>query len=125
MSQQFNYLGRSNSIPTKDLDTFPAPSVQSVTFSSGELTSHCPVTNQPDFYHIEVEYSPRLLCVESKSLKLYLQTFRDTAQFAESLAAEIMADIDRVLSPARIRVTLIQQVRGGLQLTVTAEADNE
>ena len=125
MSQQFNYLGRSNSIPTKDLDTFPAPSVQSVTLSSGELTSHCPVTNQPDFYHIEVEYSPRLLCVESKSLKLYLQTFRDTAQFAESLAAAIMAGIDRVLSPARIRVTLTQQVRGGLQLTVTAEADNE
>lgn len=125
MADRFRFLGQSNSAPTKALDTFTAPAVSVVTFRSNELTSHCPVTQQPDFYHIEIEYRPNKLCVESKSLKLYLQTFRDSAQFAEALAAEIAGDIDAALHPRRIRVTLTQQVRGGLQLTAVAEVANE
>lgn len=121
----FTYLGTGLSAPSKKLDTFPAPPVGWVRFSSEELTSHCPVTHQPDFYRVFIEYQPAALCVESKSLKLYLQTFRDSAQFAESLAAEIARDIDASIAPRRVTVTLIQQVRGGLQLEVMAEVAHE
>jgi 7-cyano-7-deazaguanine reductase len=121
----FAYLGTGLSSPTKKLDTFPAPPVSWVRFSSEELTSHCPVTHQPDFYRVFIEYRPAAVCVESKSLKLYLQTFRDSAQFAESLAAEIARDIDAAIAPHRVTVTLTQQIRGGLQLEVMAEVAHE
>ncbi len=122
---QFTFLGTGLSEPTKRLDTFPSPLVASVCFSSSELTSFCPVTHQPDYYEIVIDYVPRALCIEAKSLKLYLQTFRDTAQFAESLAAEIAADINAAIAPSIVTVALHQRVRGGLQLSVTAEVHNE
>lgn len=122
MASQFTHLGQPGSQPTKELDTFPAPDVSLVSFSSAELTSHCPVTHQPDFYHITIEYVPAQLCVESKSLKLYLQTFRDSAQFAEALAAEIARDLAAALKPRSLRVMLTQQVRGGLELLAVSEA---
>ena len=119
--QTFAVLGKSGSLPSKELDTFPAPNVGLVHFESKELTSNCPVTGQPDFYDIMIEYQPYTLCLESKSLKLYLLTFHDDAKFAEALAAEIADDLFKAVKPHRLAVTLVQQVRGRLTLTVGAE----
>lgn len=116
----FRYLGHKTDAPTKSLDTFSAPNVAEVSFTSSELTAFCPVTHQPDFYTVSIRYAPGALCVESKSLKLYLQSFRDTAQFAEAMAAEIADDLFSALSPKSVEVGLTQQVRGGLVLKVTA-----
>mgnify|MGYP001235080652 CR=1 FL=1 len=117
----FRYLGNRVTEPIKELDTFRAPfGLSRVVFESDELTSRCPVTSQPDFYHIYIEYTPRELCIESKSLKLYLMSFRETAQFAEVLAVEIAEHLQNTIIAKRIHVELRQQVRGGLQLTASA-----
>lgn len=117
----FLYLGKRTTEPTKELDIFEAPRVSLVRFESDELTAFCPVTRQPDFYHVLIEYRPASFCVESKSLKLYLQSFRDDGVFAEALAAQIAGDLYRAIMPRWLRVSLRQQVRGGLQLTAVAE----
>ncbi|MDR1678895.1 MAG: preQ(1) synthase [Prevotellaceae bacterium] len=118
----FQHLGHKSNAPTKQLDTFPAPAnVGLVRFESDELTSFCPVTHQPDFNHITIEFCPDQRCVESKSLKLYLWSFREEAKFAEALAGEIAEDIFLALEPHWVKITLKQNVRGGLQLTAVAE----
>ncbi len=119
---KFNHLGQTSNAPSKQLDTFPAPAnVGIVKFESDELTSFCPVTHQPDFNHILIEFCPDKLCVESKSLKLYLWSFREEAKFAEALAGEIAEDIFNALQANWVKITLTQNVRGGLQLTAIAE----
>jgi 7-cyano-7-deazaguanine reductase len=119
---EFKSLGQPVTGPSKELETFAKPAhVTQVTFTSDELTSFCPVTGQPDFSTVEIEFEPDQLCVESKSLKRYLWSFREEALFGESLAGVIAADIDRALRPASCRVTLRQNIRGGLQLTAVAE----
>ncbi|MCB8954650.1 MAG: NADPH-dependent 7-cyano-7-deazaguanine reductase QueF [Ardenticatenales bacterium] len=118
----FRALGRPMNAPSKELDTFPKPPhVTIVRFHSDELTSFCPVTGQPDFNTVEIEYHPDQLCVESKSLKLYLWSFRDERIFGEGLASAIADDIFNALQPTFCRVTLQQNVRGGLQMTAIAE----
>ena len=118
----FKHLGKPMNQPSKELDTFPAPPhVTLVRFTSDELTSFCPVTGQPDFNKVEIEYEPNELCVESKSLKLYLWTFRDDAVFGEGLASTIVQDLSKALDPIYCKVTLIQNIRGGLQMTAVAE----
>lgn len=122
MTQEFAALGKPMNQPSKTLDSFPRPAhVTLVKFTSNELTSHCPVTGQPDFYHLEIEYQPDRLCVESKSLKLYLWSFRDERMFAETLAGIIAQDMVAALDPIACKVTLMQSVRGGLELTAVAE----
>ena len=70
------YLGKTVKHPVEELDTFPAPDgVGQVTMTSDEVASSCPITGQPDFYVVEIEYRPSTLCIESKSLKLYLWGF--------------------------------------------------
>lgn len=119
---EFKHLGHKSNAPTKELETFPAPAnVSIVTFTSDELTSFCPVTHQPDFNHVTIEFSPDKLCVESKSLKLYLWSFREEAKFAEALAGEIAEDVFNALQPHWVKITLQQNIRGGLQLTAVAE----
>jgi 7-cyano-7-deazaguanine reductase len=119
---EFKHLGHKSNAPTKELETFPAPAnVSIVTFTSDELTSFCPVTHQPDFNHVTIEFSPDKLCVESKSLKLYLWSFREEAKFAEALAGEIAEDMFNALQPHWVKITLQQNIRGGLQLTAVAE----
>lgn len=126
MTPEFKALGKPMNIPSKELDTFPAPDyVTVVTFTSDELTSFCPVTEQPDFNTVEIEYVPDKLCVESKSLKLYLWTFREERIFGEGLAATIAKDLFDALRPFSCKVTLIQNVRGGMQLTAVAEINRE
>lgn len=122
MEYDFKALGKRVTAPSKELDTFVKPEhVSVVRFTSDELTSFCPVTEQPDFNKVEIEYHPNERCVESKSLKLYLWSFREERIFGEGLAGAIAADLNAALEPHYCRVTLIQNIRGGLQLTAVAE----
>lgn len=117
------HLGSESRDPiTADgLDTVPVKGgVYEVVFETEELTAMCPVTGQPDFYHATITYEPAGKSLESKSLKLYLLNFRATGIFAEDLAAQISADLRPVLG-VPVSVTVKQQVRGGLSLTVSAE----
>lgn len=117
----FLALGKPMNQPSKSLDTFPAPDhVKEVCFTTDELTSYCPVTEQPDFNSLEISYEPDKLCVESKSLKLYLWTFRDERIFGEGLANQIAIDLFETLQPYKCKVTLRQNIRGGLQMVATA-----
>jgi len=126
MQQEFKFLGKPVTAPSKELDTFSKPDhVTLVKFESNELTSFCPITGQPDFSTVVIEYAPDQLCVESKSLKLYLWTFREAHIFGEGLASEIAKDISNTISPKWCKVTLIQNIRGGLQLTAVAEIHKE
>lgn len=122
MDYDFKALGKRVTAPSKELDTFPKPEhLTVVRFTSDELTTFCPVTEQPDFNTVEIEYHPRGRCVESKSLKLYLWSFREERIFGEGLAGAIAADLNAALKPHYCRVTLIQNIRGGMQLTAVAE----
>lgn len=85
------------------------------------MTSICPVTGQPDFSTVEIEYVPTTRCIESKSLKLYLWGFRDKAAFAEQLAVDIAREVQQATEPARVKVTVTQGVRGGIVTEAVAE----
>ncbi len=126
MDYEFKSLGKPINGPSKELETFPKPEhVTLVTFTCDELTSFCPVTAQPDFNTVEIAYVPDKLCVESKSLKLYLWSFREEQIFGEGLAGKIAHDIFEKLRPFTCKVTLHQNVRGGIQLTAVAECHRE
>ncbi|MGQ0616121.1 MAG: preQ(1) synthase [Acidimicrobiia bacterium] len=119
-------LGRPVRHPVERLETFPAPAGCSrVRFSTDELTSVCPITGQPDFSSLEIDYVPDRRCVESKSLKLYLWSFRDRAAFAEQLAVDIATEVYRAAGPTQVRVTVSQHVRGGIALEATAVLPTE
>lgn len=122
MTLNFKMLGKPMNAPSKALETFPAPPyVTAVSFTSDELTSFCPVTEQHAFNTVQIEYVPDQLCVESKSLKLYLWTFREERIFGEGLASTIAQDLFAALRPFSIKVTLHQNVRGGIKMTAVAE----
>ncbi|MDP8922471.1 MAG: preQ(1) synthase [Chloroflexota bacterium] len=106
------------------LDAFPCPAgVQEVTLTSDEVTALCPVTGQPDWYTVSIAYVPRERCIESKSLKLYLQSFREEGIFAEAFAARIANDVAAALAPATCQVTVTQKARGGITIEATAVVD--
>jgi len=116
-------LGRADAEPGPQIDTFPVDaSVQLVRFHSTELTALCPVTEQPDFYTIDIEYTPLDRCIESKSLKLYLRTFSGTGIYAEHLAPRI-ADHLAAAVGTPVTVTLEQGIRGGITTTVSATSN--
>ena len=106
-------------------EAFPAPAVARVTLSAMEFTSICPRTGQPDFGSVVVEYTPGERCVESKSLKFYLWSYRDEGAFCESLAARIADDIVYAIRPRALRVTVNQNVRGGIALVAEARRGEE
>ena len=81
----------------------------------------CPVTKQPDISRVEIYYEPDELCVESKSLKLFLWSFRDAEVFAEQLAADIGKEILTSAQATRVRVELTQRPRGGIELQTVSE----
>lgn len=115
------YLGQRSTQPIEDLDTFPAPAgLDAVTMTSDELTALCPVTGQPDFYTVTIEYTPGPLCVESKSLKLYLWHFRDRGVFCEQLAVDIRDTVVATIQPQACSVTLVQKARGGITITAAS-----
>ena len=90
-----------------------------------EFTSLCPVTGQPDFANIVVEYIPDTLCVESKSFKLYMTAFRNHNAFMETITNTVLSDLCTVLSPRWCRVRGIFTPRGGTHLHVFAEQFKE
>jgi 7-cyano-7-deazaguanine reductase len=116
---EFVALGQPGSDAFAGLETFANPGVSHVEMTSDELTAVCPVTGQPDLYVATIEYWPGPLCIESKSLKLYLNGFRDEGHFCEALAVRIRDDAAEALQlPAdKVRVTLQQKSRGGITIT--------
>ena len=120
-SSDFVALGHPGSEHYGGLETFANPGVSQVEMTSDELAAVCPVTGQPDLYVATIEYRPRALCLESKSLKLYLNAYRDQGAFAEALAVKIRDDAAEALQLAadKVRVTLRQKARGGITITAT------
>ena len=92
-----------------------------VTIRGEEFTSLCPATYQPDFGQIIVEYTPNLLIVESKSLKLYLGSFRNEPIFQEKVVAKICEDLGRLLDPVDLTVTGNFKSRGGWAISVASQ----
>jgi 7-cyano-7-deazaguanine reductase len=121
-SSDFVALGHPGSERYGGLETFANPGVSQVEMTSDELAAVCPVTGQPDPYVATIEYRPRTLCLESKSLKLYLVGFRDEPHFCEALAVRIRDDVAEALElPAdEVKVTLRQKARGGISITATS-----
>lgn len=115
-------LGRTVQHAIDHVEVFPAPAhVSLVRFVTDELASMCPVTRQPDLSRVVIEFVPNEHCVESKSLKLYLWSFRDRAVFAEALAAEIAGEIMTTAKPRSVRVELVQRPRGGIEVSAVAQ----
>ena len=105
------------------LETFPNPAKRNyrIRFETADFTSLCPVTGQMDFAQITIEYVPGKLCVESKSLKFYLASFRNERAFNEAVTNRILDDFVRACSPREAVVTAEFSARGGIGLTVRAE----
>jgi 7-cyano-7-deazaguanine reductase len=121
-------LGKSKarlpSSPTEArLETFPNPARRQyrIRFETADFTSLCPVTGQMDFAQITIEYVPDALCIESKSLKFYLASYRNERAFNETVTNRILDDFVRACSPREAVVTAEFSARGGIALTVRAE----
>jgi 7-cyano-7-deazaguanine reductase len=109
--------------PTKKLETFPNPEPRrdyTIEFTCPEFTCVCPRTGQPDFATIRIRYAPAKACVELKSLKLYLWSFRDEGHFPEAVTNRILSDLVAAVKPRRMEVVGDFAVRGGIHTVVTA-----
>lgn len=120
---QFKLLGKSGvSAPTALLEVFETPaSISHVIMRSDEVTAVCPVTGQPDQYTVEIRYTPDKFCIESKSLKLKLQSYRNVGMFCEALAANILKHVVESISPKAAAVEITQKSRGGVAIIATAD----
>jgi 7-cyano-7-deazaguanine reductase len=106
------------------LETFPNPAPgrdYRIHFETDDFTSVCPITSQPDFARIEIDYVPDRLCVESKSLKFYLASYRNERAFNEAVTNRILDDFVKTCAPREAIVTAQFSARGGIALTVRAE----
>jgi 7-cyano-7-deazaguanine reductase len=119
---EFVALGHSGVDHYAGLESFPNPGVSRIELRSDELTSVCPITGQPDLYTVTIDCRPDRLCLESKSLKLYLMRFRNEGIFCEELAVRIRDDVAAALEvpPGAVAVTLVQKARSGITITATA-----
>jgi 7-cyano-7-deazaguanine reductase len=109
--------------PSKTLETFPNPAPgrdYEIAFDCPEFTCLCPKTGQPDFAVIHVDYVPDALCVELKSWKLYLWSYRDEGAFHEAVTNRILDDLVAATKPRHARVEGIFNVRGGITPTIVA-----
>jgi len=107
--------------PSTDLESFQNPSPQrdyEIRFDCPEFTCLCPKTGQPDFATIRIRYVPDQTCVELKSLKLYLWSFRDKGAFHEAVTNHILEDLVALLSPRQLTVEGDFMVRGGIHTVV-------
>ncbi len=111
--------------PSKNsLETFPNPQAErdyTIRMRIPEFTCLCPKTGQPDFATLLLEYVPEALCVELKSLKLYIWSFRNEGAFHEAVTNRILDDLVRLMKPRFLRLTAEFNVRGGIYTTVVAE----
>ena len=126
--QGLTLLGRSETklpdTPSQArLETFPNPTRRNyhIHFGTDDFTCLCPVTGQPDFARIDIDYVPDHLCVESKSLKFYLTSYRNERAFNEAVANRILDDFVKACSPRETTITAQFSARGGIALTVRAE----
>src|SRR5438552_17569549 len=130
MRRQLKHLGGRSALsktqlasPRSILESFSNPKPQrdyEIEFVFPEFTSVCPVTGQPDFATITIRYVPNESCVEMKSLKLYLQSYRNKEVFYEAAVNAILDDLVATLKPRRMTVVGEFNVRGGTAATVTA-----
>lgn len=106
---------------SRTLEAFPnhAPGELEVTLHCTEFTCICPMTGQPDYADIEIVYTPGKFVVESKSMKLYLETFRNVGVFHEHLAVDIGNDFVKFIKPLKLAVTVKFHVRGGIAIDAT------
>ena len=110
--------------PSKNLETFPNPQPgrdYEIHFTCPEFTCLCPKTGQPDFATFTIRYIPDLLCVELKSLKLYLWSFRDEGHFHEDVTNRVLDDLIGAVKPRKMTVVGDFKIRGGIHTVVTAE----
>ena len=118
-------LGDKPTAPAvKTLETFPSPQTKRdfvVHMQIPEFTCLCPITGQPDFATLYLDYIPDKRCVELKSLKLYIWSFRDEGKFHEAVTNEILDDIVDAIAPRFARLTAKFWVRGGIFTTVEVE----
>ena len=113
--------------PTRNLEVFknshPDRNYE-IEIECPEFTCLCPKTGQPDFAEVEIRYTPDKICIELKSLKLYLWSFRDEGAFHEKVINDILDDLVKVSSPRWMEVIGVFNVRGGIHTTVRASYDS-
>ena len=110
--------------PSRELELFPNPQPArdyTIRITIPEFTCLCPKTGQPDFATLLLEYIPDRQCVELKSLKMYVWSFRDEGAFHEAVTNEILDDLVKATAPRFMRLSAIFNVRGGIDTTVIAE----
>ena len=113
-----------SALPSRELEVFPNPKPSrdyTIRIESPEFTCLCPKTGQPDFATIKLEYIPDAVCVELKSWKLYLWSFRDEGAFHEDVSNRILDDLVQAIDPRYARLEAEFNVRGGVYTTVVAE----
>jgi len=113
--------------PSKELEIFDNPNPErdyTIRITLPEFTCLCPKTGQPDFATLELEYVPEQSCIELKSLKMYIWSFRDEGAFHEAVTNEILSDLVKACEPRFMRLTAEFNVRGGVYTMVVAEHKN-
>jgi 7-cyano-7-deazaguanine reductase len=132
MTQNLENLGKQSQIPTEPsidiLESVANPHINtdySIRFTCPEFTSICPITSQPDFAHITLDYVPNELIVESKSLKLYLFSYRNHGAFHEDCTISIAKDIIKTISPKWLRIVGIWYPRGGIPIDIFYQTEKE
>jgi len=113
-----------SSMPSTSLETFENPQMDrdyTIRIDTPEFTCLCPITGQPDFATIQLEYIADKLCLELKSLKLYFWSYRDQGAFHEAVTNQILSDLVAAISPRFMRVSAEFNVRGGIYTQVIAE----
>jgi len=120
LHEDLKALGAKTEVPdTPSIETieiFQNPGVDEVVFETEEFSSLCPKTGQPDWAKVTIVYTPMHSCIESKSLKLYLQSYRSYKGFAEALAVKISKDLFEACKPGELTVSLKFTARGGVSI---------
>lgn len=119
MSAEFSALGKPITTFTQ-LDRIPTRCKQ-IEYHGDQLTAGCPITYQPDFYEVTISIEADGMAIETKTLKLYLETFRDQYIFCEDLAVKLCEDLFAACTPKVCAVSLTQRRRGGIQITARHE----
>jgi 7-cyano-7-deazaguanine reductase len=124
--EELTLLGREgrDAKPSRKLETFPNRHPNRdyiVTLETDEFTCVCPMTGQPDFARLNIQYIPDERIIESKSLKLYLWSYRDEGAFHEHVANRILDDLVAALAPRWCKITAEFAVRGGIAIIIEAE----
>ncbi len=110
--------------PSPTLDSFENPNSKrdyTIHIDTPEFTCLCPLTGQPDFACIEIQYVPDQLCLELKALKLYFWSYRDQGAFHEAVTNQILSDLVTAIAPRFMRVSARFNVRGGVYTRIVAE----